>query len=99
VNLRDDIRKILVRPVISEKSYDLVQRHNQYTFRVHDDAHKIEIRHAVEEMFDVTVTDVRTVSVQSKPKRRGASRGRRPGWKKAIVELKPGDRIDLFEGA
>jgi large subunit ribosomal protein L23 len=50
-------------------------------------------------MFDVTVTDVRTVSVQSKPKRRGASRGRRPGWKKAIVELKPGDRIDLFEGA
>jgi large subunit ribosomal protein L23 len=99
VNLRDDVRRILVRPVISEKSYDLVQRHNQYTFRVRDDAHKIEIRHAVEEMFDVTVTDVRTVTVQSKPKRRGVSRGRRPGWKKAIVELKPGDRIDLFEGA
>jgi large subunit ribosomal protein L23 len=99
INLRDDIRKILIRPVISEKSYDLVQRHNQYTFRVADGAHKIEIRSAVEEMFDVTVTDVRTVTVQSKPKRRGVSRGRRPGWKKAIVELKPGDRIDLFEGA
>jgi large subunit ribosomal protein L23 len=99
INLRDDIRKILIRPVISEKSYDLVQRHNQYTFRVADGAHKIEIRAAVEEMFDVTVTDVRTVTVQSKPKRRGASRGRRPGWKKAVVELKPGDRIDLFEGA
>jgi len=48
---------------------------------------------------EVTVTDVRTVSVRSKPKRRGLSRGRRPGWKKAIVELRPGDRIDLFEGA
>jgi large subunit ribosomal protein L23 len=99
VSLRDDVRRVLVRPVISEKSYTLVQRHNQYSFRVLDDAHKIEIRHAVEEMFDVTVTDVRTVTVQSKPKRRGASRGRRPGWKKAIVELRPGDRIDLFEGA
>ena len=99
MSLRDDVRRVLVRPVISEKSYTLVQRHNQYSFRVLDDAHKIEIRHAVEEMFDVTVTDVRTVTVQSKPKRRGASRGRRPGWKKAIVELRPGDRIDLFEGA
>jgi large subunit ribosomal protein L23 len=50
-------------------------------------------------MFDVTVTDVRTVTVQSKPKRRGYTRGRRPGWKKAIVELTPGDKIEIFEGA
>ncbi len=64
-----------------------------------DGAHKTEIRQAVEEMFDVTVTDVRTVTVQSKPKRRGYTRGTRPGWKKAIVELKPGDKIELFEGA
>ena len=85
--------------MISEKSFQLVQAHNQYTFRVHDGAHKTEIRQAVEDMFDVRVTDVRTVSVRSKPKRRGLSRGRRPGWKKAIVELVPGDRIDLFEGA
>ncbi|MEW6581199.1 MAG: 50S ribosomal protein L23 [Actinomycetota bacterium] len=99
MNLRDDIRRVLIRPIISEKSFDLVQRHNQYTFRVLDTAHKIEIREAVEQMFDVTVTDVRTVTVQSKPKRRGATRGRRPGWKKAIVELKPGDRIEMFEGA
>ncbi len=97
--LRDDIRRVIIRPVISEKSFQLVQAHNQYTFRVLDEAHKTEVRQAVEEMFDVTVTDVRTVTVQSKPKRRGYTRGRRPGWKKAIVELKPGDKIELFEGA
>ena len=97
--IRDDIRRAIVRPVISEKSFQLVQAHNQYTFRVLDGAHKTEIRQAVEDLFDVTVTDVRTVTVQSKPKRRGATRGRRPGWKKAIVELKPGDKIELFEGA
>lgn len=98
-SLRDDIRRVVIRPVISEKSFQLVQAHNQYTFKVLDGAHKLEIRQAVEEMFDVTVTDVRTVTVQSKPKRRGYTRGRRPGWKKAIVELRPGDKIEIFEGA
>ena len=98
--LRDDIRRVIVRPVISEKSFQLVQAHNQYTFRVLDGAHKTEIRQAIEDLFDVTVTDVRTVSVQSKPKRRGASQADVvPGWKKAIVELRPGDKIELFEGA
>ena len=97
--LRDDVRRPIVRPVISEKSFQLVQAHNQYTFRVLDGAHKTEIRQAVEDLFDVTVTDVRTVTVRPKPKRRGFSRGVRPGWKKAIVELKPGDKIELFEGA
>jgi large subunit ribosomal protein L23 len=97
--LRDDIRRCIVTPVISEKSFQLVAAHNQYTFRVLEHAHKTMIRQAVEELFDVTVTDVRTVSVKSKPKRRGYSRGVRPGWKKAIVELKPGDKIDIFEGA
>jgi ribosomal protein L23 len=67
--------------------------------RVLDEAHKVEIRQAVEELFDVTVTDVRIVKVQPKPKRRGRSAGTRPGWKKAIVELQPGDSIDIFEGA
>jgi large subunit ribosomal protein L23 len=98
-SIRDDIRRVLVRPVISEKSFQLVQAHNQYSFRVLEQAHKTEIRQAVEDMFNVTVTDVRTVTVKSKPKRRGAIKGRRPGWKKAIVELKPGDRIEMFEGA
>ncbi|MFN8110837.1 MAG: 50S ribosomal protein L23 [Thermoleophilia bacterium] len=97
-DLRNDIRRVLVQPVISEKSYALVAAHNQYTFRVLESAHKTVIRQAVEEQFDVTVTDVRIVNVRSKPKRRGATRGRRPGWKKAIVELKAGDRIEMFEG-
>lgn len=97
-SLREDIRKVVVRPVISEKAFQLAQSHNQYTFQVLQDAHKIQIRQAVEDIFDVTVTDVRIVKVQSKPKRRGLSRGRRPGFKKAIVELAPGDRIELFEG-
>jgi len=98
-DLRADVRRAIVSPVVSEKSYLLVQAHNQYTFRVLDDAHKVEIRQAVEELFDVTVTDVRIVKVQPKPKRRGRSMGTRPGWKKAIVELVPGDSIDIFEGA
>ena len=95
--LREDIRRVIVRPVISEKSFQLVQAHNQYTFRVLDGAHKTEIRQAIEDLFDVTVTDVRTVSVQSKPKRRGYTKGRRPGWKKAIVELKPDHRATAEE--
>jgi large subunit ribosomal protein L23 len=98
-SLRDDIRKVVIRPVISEKSFQMVQAHNQYTFKVLDGAHKTEIRQAIEDMFDVTVTDVRTVTVKSKPKRRGYTRGRRPGWKKAIVELQPGDKIEMFESA
>ncbi len=95
---REDIRKVVVRPVISEKAFQLAQLHNQYTFEVLADAHKIQIAQAVEDIFDVRVTDVRTVKVQSKPKRRGYTRGRRPGFKKAIVELSPEHRIELFEG-
>jgi len=93
-----DARSILIRPVISEKSYALIAE-NKYTFRVHAQAHKTQIRHAVEEIFDVRVTDVRTMKMKSKPKRRGWTTGRTRQWKKAIVELAPGDRIELFEGA
>ena len=93
-----DARTILIRPVISEKSYALIAE-NKYTFRVHAQAHKTQIRHAVEEIFDVRVTDVRTMKMKSKPKRRGWTTGRTRQWKKAIVELAPGDRIELFEGA
>lgn len=98
-SVRDDVRRAVIAPVISEKSFTVAGRHNQYTFRVLADAHKIEIRQAVEELFDVTVTSVRTVTVPAKPKRRGSSRGIRPGWKKAIVELAVGDKIELFETA
>jgi large subunit ribosomal protein L23 len=93
-----DSRQVVIRPVVSEKSYALIAQ-NKYTFRVHPDAHKTQIRQAVEDIFDVTVTDVRTMQMKSKPKRRGWTAGMTRSWKKAIVELAPGDRIELFEGA
>jgi large subunit ribosomal protein L23 len=90
--------EILIKPVVSEKSYHQIQE-NRYTFRVHKDAHKTQVRQAVEELFDVTVLSVNIVKMPAKPKRRGMIKGTRPGWKKAIVELKAGDKIDIFEGA
>jgi large subunit ribosomal protein L23 len=90
--------EVLIRPVVSEKSYEQIQE-NRYTFQVHKDAHKTQIRQAVEELFDVKVVGVNVVKVRPKPKRRGLFKGMRPGWKKAIVELKAGDTIDIFEGA
>ena len=91
-------RQVLVAPVVSEKSYSLIEA-NKYSFRVHADAHKTQVRQAVEELFDVKVVRVNISKVQSKPKRRGLHRGRKPGWKKAIVQLQPGDSIEIFQGA
>jgi large subunit ribosomal protein L23 len=93
-----DARTILIRPVISEKSYALIAE-GKYTFRVDDRAHKTQIARAVEEVFGVRVAEVRTAKVRAKPKRRGLTRGRTRSWKKAIVQLAPGERIELFEGA
>ena len=93
-----DARNVIIRPVISEKSYALIAD-GKYTFRVHDRAHKTQIAAAVEEIFDVTVAEVRTAKVRAKPKRRGLHTGKTRAWKKAIVELAPGERIELFEGA
>jgi large subunit ribosomal protein L23 len=93
-----DPRQVLVAPVVSEKSYSLITE-NKYSFRVHDKAHKTQIRQAVEQLFDVKVEAVNIVKVQAKPKRRGVSKGTRPGWKKAIVRLREGDKIEIFEGA
>ncbi len=90
-------REVLIRPVVSEKSYELLAA-NKYTFRVHPRAHKTQIRQAVEEVFSVRVQDVRTASVPSKPKRRGYTSGRTREWKKAVVQLHPEDAIELFEG-
>ena len=90
--------EVLIRPVISEKSYGGIA-HNQYTFQVHKDAHKTQIRQAVEQQFDVKVERVNIVKVQPKPKRRGVHRGTKPGWKKAVVQLRAGDSIEIFEGA
>lgn len=91
-------RTVIVRPVVSEKSYALLAA-NKYTFRVHERAHKTQVRQAVEEIFGVRVLEVRTMSVKSKPKRRGLSYGRTRRWKKAVVELHPEDSIELFEGS
>ena len=90
--------QILIKPVVSEKSYNQITE-NRYTFRVHADAHKTQVRQAVEELFDVKVTSVNIVQMPAKPKRRGMIKGTKPGWKKAIVELKAGDKIEIFEGA
>jgi len=89
---------VLIAPVVSEKSYaGLSDR--QYTFKVHQDAHKTQVRQAIEELFGVKVKAVRIVKVAAKPKRRGLYKGVRPGWKKAVVQLHEGQTIEIFEGA
>ena len=93
-----DARQVILSPVVSEKSYALMAD-GKYTFRVDERAQKTQIKLAVEEIFDVEVTNVRTLKVRSKPKRRGLQTGRTRSWKKAVVELASGDRIELFEGA
>jgi large subunit ribosomal protein L23 len=93
-----DARHVIIEPVISEKSYALMAD-GKYTFRVHDRAQKTQIAGAVERIFGVRVAAVRTAQVRAKPKRRGNHRGKTRSWKKAVVQLAPGDRIELFEGA
>ena len=93
-----DPHQIIIRPVISEKSYNLIESEGQYTFEVDRRANKNQIKRAVESAFDVRVQKVNTVSVRSKPKRQGLTRGRTATWKKAVVKLVEGDRIELFEG-
>ena len=89
--------EVLLAPVVSEKSYGMIED-RKYSFRVHPDAHKTQIRQAVEQLFEVTVVDVHTMSVKSKPKRRGLTAGRTRQWKKAIVQVAPGDEIPIFAG-
>jgi large subunit ribosomal protein L23 len=89
--------QVLIRPVVSEKSY-VLSAADRYTFRVHPDAHKTQIRQAVEELFGVHVVEVRTLSVKSKPKRRGSTSGRTRQWKKAIVQIRAGESIPVFQG-
>jgi len=90
--------EVLLAPVVSEKSYSLIGEGN-YVFRIHPDAHRTQVRQAVEELFGVHVEGVNVLKVQPKPKRRGLSKGVRPGWKKAIVQLRGGETIEIFEGA
>ena len=93
-----DASQIVLAPVLSEKSYRGTET-GKYTFRVHQDAHKLQVRQAIEQLFEVNVERVNIVKVQPKPKRRGAIKGTRQGWKKAIVQLRPGQTIEFFEGA
>ncbi|MCZ7663398.1 MAG: 50S ribosomal protein L23 [Thermoleophilia bacterium] len=90
-----DARQIIIRPVISEKSYSAVDN-NKYSFEVHPKATKQHVRSAVEEIFKVSVIGVNTLNVKPKPKRRGLHRGHTRRWKKAVVELAPGNRIEFF---
>jgi large subunit ribosomal protein L23 len=90
--------QVILAPVVSEKSYSGIAD-RRYTFRVHDDAHKTQVRQAIEQLFGVHVERVNIVKVQSKPKRRGLFKGTRPGWKKAIVQVREGESIEIFEGA
>lgn len=89
--------QVIIRPVVSEKSFVLSEL-GKYTFRVHDRAHKTQIRQAIESLFDVHVVDVHTQSVKSKPKRRGYTSGRTRSWKKAIVQVRAGETIPIFQG-
>lgn len=92
-------RQILVRPLLTEKSMLLRENRNVVTFQVAPDANKVEIRRAVESVFNVKVREVRTANVEGKKKRMGRYQGQRPSWKKALVTLAPGYKIDLVEGA
>lgn len=89
---------IIVRPIVTEKSSRMMEE-NKYTFEVHPQANKIEVKKAVEAVFKVKVEKVHTLKVRSKPKRMGVFLGKSRAWKKAIVTLAEGERIEFFEGA
>ena len=93
-----DPRQVIIRPVVSEKSYALMAE-GKYTFRIDDRAHKTQVRHAVEEIFDVHVRAVHTRACAPSPSAAACIAGTSRAWKKAVVQLAPGERIELFEGA
>lgn len=92
-----DVHDIIIRPIITEKTFKAMEKERKYTFKVPIDANKIEIKRAVEEIFKVRVSKVNTIRVRGKPRRLGIYRGRKPDWKKAIVTLAPGYKIPFFE--
>ncbi len=92
-----DIRDVIIKPVISEKSYSLVEQ-NRYTFIVNPKSNKTEIKRAIEEIYNVKVLSVNTLKIPKKPRRLGTSIGYKPGYKKAIITLREGDSIQVFEG-
>jgi large subunit ribosomal protein L23 len=93
-----DPRDVIVRPIVTERSAELQEREATYTFVVSRDANKIEIRRAIERLFDVRVESVRTANYQGKWRRVGQAYGRKPAYKKAVVRLAEGNAIDVYEG-
>ncbi len=93
-----EFHKIIKRPIVTEKSTQLMQDSNQYVFEVAQNANKIQIAHAIEELFSVKVTDVRTFNMIGKERRMGFHSGRKPAWKKAVVTLREGESIPVIEG-
>ena len=96
MSTKQNPRDVILAPVVSEKSYGLIDN-NAYTFMVHKEANKIEIRQAVETLWDVKVLSVNTINRKGKTKRFRFTEGRRADTKRAIVKLREGDKIDLFE--
>jgi large subunit ribosomal protein L23 len=94
-----DTRKVLIRPLITEKSTKMRETKNRVTFVVDRSANKIEIKREIQKMFDVHVEDIRTINVHGKVKRMGRFEGKRPDWKKAVVTLRQGDTIDFLESS
>jgi large subunit ribosomal protein L23 len=92
-------QEIIIRPLITERAARMTENQNKIVFQVATDANKLEIKRAVEALFEVKVTGVRTLNVKGKLKRMGRFEGRRPSWKKAIVTLAEGQSLDFFEGA
>ena len=90
-------RQVVLRPLVTEKATALKDDRNQVSFQVALDANRVDIRRAVETIFKVKVTEVRTQVVYGKEKRMGRFVGRRPSWKKAVVQLAPDNKIELFE--
>jgi large subunit ribosomal protein L23 len=89
---------IIIRPVITEKTTLQKEHSNQVTFEVNKSSNRVEIHRAIEKLFNVRVADVRTLNIKGKVKRRGRIVGKRKDWKKAVVRLMPGERIDFFDG-
>lgn len=90
--------EIILGPVISEKAYKGIEQ-SKYTFKVHPEANKVEIRNAVEKLFNVKVVKVNVINVKPKKKRLGKFEGKTSSWKKAIVTLREGDKIEFFEAS
>jgi large subunit ribosomal protein L23 len=93
-----NIHEVIVRPVVTEKSTELLDRNGAYTFVVARDSNKLEIAKAIETLFSVKVKNVRTMQYRGKERRVGKHVGRRAAWKKAVVTLREGDSIEIFEG-